>query len=103
MTNHPSDKLTQLMAAANLPEEKQSEMMERLGQSVFEAVLARVIGDLTPEDRSALEGLLDEKNKDRDAVLDFLAEHVPELDEIVKEETEKLTADMSTFFSVLEK
>jgi hypothetical protein len=73
----------------NLPEDKQVEILEKIGQIIFQSVLIRVLTVMNEEDKDEFDKLLSEKANDSDAVLQFLQAKVPELDEIVKDEVVK--------------
>lgn len=69
-----------------LPPEKQADLLLKIGETIFQAVIARVIEELSEEDRIAFDRILDEKKDDEDAVFTFLQSKLPNLDEIVNEE-----------------
>lgn len=69
-----------------LPEERQADLLLKIGETIFQAVIARVIEELSEEDRTAFDRILDEKKDDEDAVFTFLQAKLPHLDEIVNEE-----------------
>lgn len=69
-----------------LPPEKQADLLLKIGDTIFQAVITRVIEELSEEDRDAFDRLLDEKKDHEEAVFDFLQSKLPNLDEIVNEE-----------------
>lgn len=72
-----------------LPVEKQKEVMERLGAIVYQEVMLRVLDILNEEDKDEFEKLI-EKNPDPENVFSWLAVKIPNIDEIVGEESDKL-------------
>lgn len=69
-----------------LPPEKQAELLLKIGDVLYQAVIARVIEELSEEDRTAFDRVLTEKKDDEEAVFHFLQSKLPNLDEIVNEE-----------------
>lgn len=75
-----------------LPPERQAELLLKIGDTIYKAVMTRVVEELSDEDRTAFDRLLDEKpadagrQDDEEAVFSFLRSKLPNLDEIVNEE-----------------
>lgn len=71
-----------------LPPEKQADLLLKIGETIFQAVITRVIEELSDEDRTAFDLLLDERKEkdDDDAIFTFLQSKLPHLDQIVNEE-----------------
>ncbi|MFA6386644.1 MAG: hypothetical protein WCW04_02665 [Candidatus Paceibacterota bacterium] len=89
MFNDINKNIVLTLGINTLPVEKQKEAMERLGAIVYQEVMLRVLDILTEEDKDAFEKLI-EKNPDPELLFGFLSDKVSNLDEIVKEEAEKL-------------
>ena len=69
-----------------LPPERQAELLLKIGETIYKAVITRVVEELSDEDRTAFDHILDEKKDDEDAVFTFLQSKIPHLDQIVDEE-----------------
>lgn len=69
-----------------LPADRQAKLLLKVGDVLYQAVISRVIEELSEEDREAFDRLLDEKKDDEEAVFNFLQSKLPNLDEIVNEE-----------------
>lgn len=76
-----------------LPPERQAELLLKIGDVLYQAVIGRVVEELSESDRDEFDKLLalrigglDEKKDDEDAVFNFLHSKLPNLDEIVNEE-----------------
>ena len=89
MFNDINKNIVLTLGINTLPVEQQKEAMERLGAIVYQEVMLRVLDILTEEDKDAFEKLIEE-NPDPEILFGFLSDKVPNLDEIVKEEAEKL-------------
>jgi len=85
-----------------LPVEKQKEAMERLGSIVYQEVMLRVLDILTEEEKEAFEKLI-EKDNDPETMFGFLSDKIPNLNEIVKEEAEKLREESAEIISEIGK
>ncbi len=81
-------KIIEILGIGALPEEKQGEVLMRIGTIIFQEVVARVFDVLSEGDRAELE-----KKFDSDAgfeeVFGFIREKVPNLDAIVEEEASR--------------
>ena len=72
-----------------LSQEKQEEILLEVGSVIFQGVLIRVMELLSVEDQTAFGKLVEEKPDDREGLLNFLQEKVPNMNDIVKEEVAK--------------
>ena len=89
MFNEINKNIVITLGINSLPVEQQKEAMERLGAIVYQEVMLRVIDILTEENKDEFEKLI-EKDPNPETMFEFLSEKVPNLDEIVREEAEKL-------------
>lgn len=85
-----------------LSEDKQVEILEKIGQIIFQSVLIRVMDIMSEEDKDEFDELLGVKADDTEAVLGFLQGKVPNLDEIVKEEVIKFKTETLDIISKVE-
>lgn len=89
MHNTINNNIVKTLGIDSLPIEKQKEAMERLGAIVYQEVMLRVLDILSEEDKDEFEKLI-EKTPDPEIMFSFLASKIPNLEEIVNEESEKL-------------
>lgn len=75
-----------LFKIKDLPEDKQEETINRIGNIIFQNVLMRVLPILSEEDLDKYEKLLEE-NTSPENLMDFFGERVPTFLEIIKEES----------------
>lgn len=73
----------------SLPEEKQREAVERLGSIVYQEVMLRVLDIMSEEDKDKFEKLI-EISPDPEIMFTFIGEKVPNLEDIINEEAQKL-------------
>ncbi|MFA6251243.1 MAG: DUF5663 domain-containing protein [Candidatus Paceibacterota bacterium] len=85
-----------------LPVEKQKEAMERLGAIVYQEVMLRVLDILTEEEKDEFEKQI-EKDSNPEAMFEFLSGKIPNLEEIVKGEAEKLREESAEIISEIGK
>lgn len=78
--------------------EKTTELTERLGKLIFQAVLVRALPLLSEEDMAEYEKMVNSK-KGGEVIFEFLGEKVPDLENIIKEEIENLRAELAGEFA----
>lgn len=86
--------LFDLFELDKMPEAKATEMLDRLANLVFQAVLVRSLPLLSEEDFQSYEKII-EDNEGGDVLFKFLSEHVPEFNKIVTEESGALRREMT--------
>lgn len=79
---------------ANLPKDKQEEMVERIGRLLYQAVLSRAVDILSEKEQTELDLLLNEDTTTADDVLNFIAQKIPDFAKITLEEKVKLKTDL---------
>lgn len=77
--------------------EKAIKMLNELGTTILESVLARVLPTLSDTDMAEYEKIVDEE-QEPEVLFKFLSEKVPNLDDIIKEESEALRAELQEEF-----
>jgi hypothetical protein len=102
MFNQINKNIVLILGINTLPIEKQKEAMERLGSIVYQEVMLRVLDILTEEDKDEFEKLI-EKNPNPENLFDFLSNKLPNFEEIVKEEAEKLRDESAEIISEIGK
>lgn len=78
----------------SLPEEKQIEMVERIGRIIYQALLVRSLDILTEKEQVEFDALLDIDTTTPDDVLGFLQKKIPSFEKIVLEERNSLKEDI---------
>lgn len=81
-----------LFGIDKMPEEKQEEMISRIGGIIFQGVLARILPLLEEKELAEYNKLIAE-GAEPDALLDFFFENVPSFMQIVTEESENFRKD----------
>lgn len=76
-----------------MPEDKQEEMINRIGQLIFQSVLMRVLPTLNETDLKEYENMLDSGNVDPAKLFEFFMEKEPDFFDIIREESEKFRED----------
>ena len=78
----------------SLPEEKQKEIVERIGRLVYQAILVKSLDILSDKEQIELDLLLDEDITTPEDVLVFLKSKIPTFDQLIMEERNKLKEDL---------
>ncbi|MDI6884669.1 MAG: DUF5663 domain-containing protein [Hadesarchaea archaeon] len=86
-----------------LPEKEQEEALLTIGRIIFQAVLIRVMNELTAKEKDQFEKLLTEKPDDEETILKFLQTKVPNLNEIVNDEVAKFKKESIDFMKKVTK
>lgn len=102
MFNKINKNIVTTLGINTLPVEKQKEAMERLGAIVYQEVMLRVLDILTEEDKNEFEKLI-EKDPNPEKMFEFLSNKITNLEEIVKEEAEKLREESAEIISEIGK
>jgi hypothetical protein len=92
MFNQTNQNIITTLGIDKLPVEQQKEAMERLGGIVYQEVMLRVLDVMSEPDKDAFEKMI-ETNPDPEAMFNYLASKVPNLEQIVAEEAESLRAE----------
>lgn len=79
--------ITEIFEIEKLPEDKQEEMLGRIGGIIFQSVLVRVLPFFSAEELAEYKKMMDEK-ADIETVFDYFFEKVPNFLQIVVEESE---------------
>lgn len=83
--------LLEELGITSLPEEKKSELLHAMAETLGQRITLRAIEALSEEDANKLKQLADENSE---ASGQFLEEHVPNLAELVKDEIAKFKSEM---------
>lgn len=77
-----------------LPEEKQVEMVDRIGRLLYQALLVRSLDILSETEQTEFDLLLDEDTTTPQDVMAFLQSKIPTFDLLVVEERNKMKEDL---------
>ncbi len=99
MANILNQNIISELGIDSLEPDKQMDILGKIGQIIFQAVLIRVLALLGEEEQEKLNDIMEQN--DVDALLAFLQATVPNLDEIIKEETVKFKQQSIDFASQL--
>jgi len=89
-----SHEIIQEWGLGKLPEEKQVELVERIGRMIYQAVLVRALDILSEKEQVELDLLLDEDVTTPQDVLVFLNSKIPTFERLVQEERISLKEDI---------
>ncbi len=103
MVNILQQNIIQELSLDVLPEKEQEEAILRIGRIIFQAVLIRVMEELSTREKNEFDKLLREKPDDEKAILDFLKSKIPNLDEIVNEEVAAFKKESLEFMEKIKK
>lgn len=81
--------IIEILGIDKLPEIDRVAAMEVTGSLVYEAIIARVIEVLEPEDRNAFEELIS-INQDPEVMFKYISEKIPNIEEISIQEAIKI-------------
>ncbi|MBI4159642.1 hypothetical protein HY504_00570 [Candidatus Wolfebacteria bacterium] len=84
-----------------LPEDKQEEVILRIGKLIFQGVLLRVMDLLGDADKDELEKLMAGDGATPEAVMKFLQQKIPNLDEVVRDEVTEFKKESVEFMQGL--
>ncbi|GEM_PF-1042612 len=78
----------------NLPEEEKATILDQLMSLVQKRVMVRILDALTDDQKEEMGALLEKNGGDADAVSAWLGDKVPNLPNIVAEETETVKTEL---------
>lgn len=79
------------LGISNLSEEAQNRVITALGENVLKSVVLKLFAMLSPEDRKAADEI--SKMGDTDVLLEYFKTKIPNVDEVVGEETRAVVAE----------
>ena len=94
MTNILSKDVIAEWGLEDLPEEKQMDIVDRLGKLIYQAILVKSLDILSEKEQTELDLLLDEDATTSQDVLAFLQSKIPTFDKLILEERAKLKEDL---------
>ncbi len=96
MNNILSKDIIKEWGLGTLPNDKQLEMVERIGRIIYQAVLVRSLDILSEKDQNEFDDLLDQDTTTPDDVLAFLQRKIPTFEQIMLEERRNIREDLMT-------
>ncbi len=78
----------------NLAQDKQQEMVERIGRILYQAMLVRSLDILSEKEQTELDVILDQDATTPDDVLGFLQKKIPTFEKMLMEERKSLKEDI---------
>jgi hypothetical protein len=100
MFNTINNNIIEVLGISSLPREKQEEAMERLGGIVYQETMLRALDIMSDEEKDEFEKLI-EKDPDPETMFIFLETKIPNIEEIAKEEAEKLRDEAAEILSAI--
>ncbi len=92
--NNLSQDIVREWGLQSLPPEKQTEMADRIGRLMYQAVLVRALDILSDKEQTEFDLLLEEDSTTPNEVLAFLQSKIPTFEQLANEERNKLKADL---------
>ena len=89
-----------ILGLEKLSSEDQKKAFEIIGQTIFQSVFLRVMDELDDEQKKEFETVL-EGAKNEQEIFAFLEQHVPHVDDIMREETERFKAEIGVLLQKL--
>ena len=77
-----------------LPKDKQSDVADRIGKMIYQAVLVKALDILSEQEQTEFDQLLDDNATTPQDVLAFLKSKIPTFDQLVLEERQNLKKDL---------
>ena len=78
----------------SLSEDKQADIVERIGRMIYQAVLVRSLDILSEKEQAELDLIMDKDQTTPENVLAFLKSKIPTFDTILAEEKQKIKDDV---------
>ena len=97
-TSDMRQNIIDLFEIDKMPEDKQEEMIGKIGGLIFQGVLLRILPMMAEDDLAEYNKLL-ESGADPEKVFNFLYEKVPNLFEIIADESESFRKDAGQVLS----
>ncbi|MES3005100.1 MAG: DUF5663 domain-containing protein [Patescibacteria group bacterium] len=94
MTNTLSKDIINEWGLGALPEEKQLDVVERLGRMLYQAILVRALDILSEKEQVEFDLVLDEDTTTPEDVLSFLKSKIPTFDNLVSDEKQNLKREI---------
>ncbi len=94
MKNILSNDIIKEWGLGSLPQEKQIELVERIGRIIYQAVLVRTLDILSDKEQDEFDDLLNQDTTTPDDVFAFLQKKIPTFNQIMLEERKNIREDL---------
>lgn len=94
-------KIGEEFGLSTLPQEKQEELLTRIGGIIYKSVLIRALDRMSESEQNEFETLLDQ-DKNPEELFAFLQEKVPTIETIIKEESDAFKNEMTSVMNQVE-
>ena len=94
MNNILSKDVVKEWGLSSLAEQKQAEIVERIGRILYQAILVRSLDILSEKEQEEFDEILDKDETTPDEVLSFLQSKIPTFEQLLKEERKSLKEDL---------
>lgn len=94
MSNILSDDIIKEWGLQALPNDKQVDLVDRIGKMMYQAILVRALDILSLNEQTEFDVLLDNDKTTPNDVLAFLRSKIPTFDVLVEEERQNLKQDL---------
>ena len=91
------NKIFEELKIENLSDEEKTDFLARAGELLQKRILLRIIDSMNEREQEEFEKFLEEETS-QEKINQYLEEKVPNLEEIIKEETEAMRKDILGFF-----
>lgn len=78
----------------SLPQDKQTDFVDRVGKMIYQAVLVRALDILSEKEQEEFDVILDKDSSTPQEILAFLKSKIPTFDQLVIEERNNLKQDL---------
>lgn len=78
----------------SLPEERQKEVVERIGKIIYQALLVRSLDILSEKEQDEMDVLLNKDATTPEDILSFLQKKIPSFEKLVLQERDSLKNDL---------
>lgn len=99
MSEDINRKIAKDFGLANMSDEEQEKMVERIGNLLFESVTERAVDAMDEKMAEQFDGLLETAGNDYRQIISFFKSNVPGFDKIVTEELSRLKRATSSIFA----
>lgn len=99
MSDDINKKIAKDFGLDNMDSRQQEEMVEKIGNLLFESVVERAVDVMDEESMNEFDGVIENAGSDYQKILSFLKSKVPGFNKIVSEELSRLKRATSGIFA----
>jgi hypothetical protein len=89
-----NNQLEQILAG--VPDEEKVEILKKIGGLSYQKIFLRALDILSDDKKAELENLMGQESFSQENLLEFLKKEIPNLEEIIGEETRQTAADLAS-------